>query len=123
MRILFLALCLFAANTASAYPDSELIKIADVVNQSAPKMIDEATQLLRASGGNNTLHYYYKMVNHAASDFDIKKFEQLQREDLLSKICDTINPMLNAGILVVFNYEGKNGGHIATVPITRNDCS
>ncbi len=104
-----------------AVSDAELQQIADIVNKQAPAMIDSDTELLGASGSNNTLTYRYKMVNYKATDLDKAKFSQLQREALL-KNCAKIAVLLKTGISIVYSYQGKFGEPIASITTTASDC-
>ncbi len=122
MKRLIIALFCLPVVAVAGMSDADLNKLAAEVNKQTPVMVDKETQLVKASGGNNTLTYHYKMINYAAKDMDKKKFETAIRDALVKSACPTIKPMLNAGIRVAYNYVGKSDEQISTVTLTGSDC-
>lgn len=122
MRYLITVLFFFPALAFAGMSDAELDKIAAEVNKKAPMMVDKETQLVKATGGSNTLTYHYKMVNYAATDMDKKKFDGAVRTALVNSACPSIKPLLNAGINVAYEYVGKDNQKISTVSLSSSDC-
>ena len=121
--ILVLFAFLLSSFANAAVSDADLKKIADMVNQKSPMMIDSDTQLVGATGGNGQLIYKYKLVNYTASQLDKEKFRSIIEPQLIEGSCPRIKPMLDAGITAVYSYAGKDGTEIISISLSSKECS
>ncbi|HAN10114.1 MAG TPA: hypothetical protein DCP90_05835 [Clostridiales bacterium] len=92
------------------YDESSVVKaivplIAENINKTAPKMVDEVTRLDGCEAiGNKGLHYKYTLL------FDIKGIESEVKEEMkqanieIYKTHPDMNTLRNAGIIVKYSY-------------------
>jgi len=87
------------------------------ITREAPKMIDEATRLDKASViGENEIAVYFTITSFAAKDVDMKKWDSIVVPLVRRGVKDSIfGALLKQGIGVRFRYHGKDGVFFAEV--------
>lgn len=104
--------------------DSALMATADRLNQNLPIMLDKETRFDASIGINRTFLYKYTLVNYAAEDIDKGQFETAMESILVNHVCTTseMEFFVNNHVPVEYAYYGKNGKHITTITVTKDQC-
>lgn len=120
LRMLAAGSCLFALTTACTDTDNadynNLKLIAEEVNKTTPRVIDEYTRLDSATVSSpDTLHYYYTLIEEDIDSLtiDVKEIKGLLKESAQANL-DTLKgkKIFKGAILMQYIYNDKNSRHL-----------
>lgn len=118
-----LGCAVFVAVAGFMRRDQQLEKVAQAVNLSAPKIVDEVTRLERATAGPGRRLTYHMTISISEAEFDRAGWKQKTlpaiRTNTLEQ--DATRTLLNAGITVVIRYSSKEGAYLEETIFTSSD--
>lgn len=94
-------------------------------NKKLPTMIDADTELYKINFSDNTLNYYFKLINTDANNVNKSYIHDYARNNILKEACNKSNPdpSLTNGYNLLYNYEDKNGVLVTKILIKPSDCN
>lgn len=104
---------------------SVMQEVAESINEDLPEMVDEDTRIDYVTGGDDSLTYYYTLINNESTDFEYGIFQKDIKQGMIKNIC--INPDYDFykenNIVLNYNYFDKNKNFIDKITIyTGTDC-
>ena len=109
----------------SLYSEDFLTQISNMMNSTLPMIVEEGVQWDSSyAGPGKILNYNYTMLDYSASEIDGEMFANTIRHDLTNTICTTPETQLfpNNGVLLNFNYYGRDRSLITRVEVAPSDC-
>jgi len=120
-----LGCAVFVAVAGFTRKDVQLEQLAQAVNASAPKIVDEVTRLDLATAGPGKGLTYHMTISLSQSEFDRTEWKQKTvpaiRTNTLQQ--DATRALLKAGITVVIRYSSKDGTYLDEVIFTPSDLA
>jgi hypothetical protein len=118
-----LGCALFVAIAGFAKKDGQVEQLAQAVNAAGPKIIDEFTQLDRATAGPGRRLTYHMTVSVSKSELDQTEWKQKTLPKIRTNTLEqeATRSLLKAGITVVLRYSSKDGSYIDETAFTSND--
>jgi hypothetical protein len=120
-----LGCAVFVAVAGFTRKDVQLEQLAQAVNASAPKIVDEVTRLDRATAGPGRGLTYHMTISLSQSEIDRTEWKQKTvpaiRANTLQQ--DATRALLKAGITVVIRYSSKDGTYLDEVTFTPSDLA
>ncbi|MCX8512022.1 MAG: hypothetical protein ORN83_09690 [Chthoniobacteraceae bacterium] len=115
----------FVAVTGFIRKDVQLEQLAQAVNASAPKMVDEVTQLDRATAGPGRRLTYHMTISISQSEFNRTEWEQKTVPSIRTNTLqqDATKALLKAGISVAIRYSSKDGTYLDETIFTPSDLA
>ena len=115
----------FVAVAGAIRKDGELEQLAQAVNASAPKMVDEVTQLDRATVGPGQRLTYHMTISIPQSEFNRTEWEQKTVPSIRTNTLqqDATKALLKAGISVAIRYSSKDGTYLDETIFTPSDLA
>ena len=113
-RVLFSTPCL----------DSQLIKVANEINKNCPMMVDQHTRLDNTMGGpGNSFAYIYTLVNHEATELDIKSIKENLTPFLINmvKTSEEMKSFRENKVSLKYSYRDKSGVFLFSILINPED--
>ncbi len=107
------------------YSEEFLTQVSKMMNSTLPMVVEEGVQWDSSYvGPGKTLNYNYTMLDYSASEIDGKMLANTIRPDLKTTICTTTETQLfpNNGVLLNFNYYGRDRNLITRVEVAPDDC-
>ncbi len=107
--------------------EKHLMNEVNEANKSLPVMIDKDTRMDSTLSKGKNLYYVYTMINLNSSDVSISRlnsFLVMKKKQIIKFSCSEKNTLflLNYGAVVHYLYNWKNGEHMRTIRISKNDC-
>lgn len=106
--------------------NDEIIKMVGELQKDLPIMVDEYTQITKATAGNNKITFYYKVTNLERDNEIEQDVINNEIKDLLlnSGICSNKNQefALKLGIAFTFRYYDAYDDYLGEATITKQDC-
>ena len=102
-----------------------LAEIAGQANGAAPAAVDPDTRLDGAKAGPGLrLTVTYTLVNAESNGVDSTTFEAKLTPTIKEGTCANpdLRPLIDQGVVVVLEYQGKQGNPIGTVSINHETC-
>ena len=115
----------FVAVAGAIRKDGELEQLAQAVNASAPKMVDEVTQLDCATAGPGRRLTYHMTISISQSEFNRTEWEQKTVPSIRTNTLqqDATKALLKAGISVAIRYSSKDGTYLDETIFTPSDLA
>ena len=106
--------------------DSDLLlsQSIELINKSAPNMIDDDTRLDHASVKDKDVYYSYTLVNWLVADLDVSRFILVMTPKLKTIFCsdEDTRPLLDEGRKLVYIYRDKESKPVAKIVVEKSDC-
>lgn len=101
--------------------EQELRIAVDELNKQLPMMMDDGTELFKASANRKSITYNYKVIDYFAYEVDSIEFYKI----MYPEVCEheKMNSLIEAGGNVIYTYHGKNMATIAELTFDKDDCS
>jgi len=106
-------------------PLEESLKIsAEVMNKTLPIMIDEELRHDKVVAKDKSLIFKYTLVHFSKEEMPAEKLETLMKEDTKKGVCTDKDSqkMLQKGMIIVYDYAGKNKQHITKFVFDAKVC-
>lgn len=89
-----------------------------------PIMIDSITKLYDVSFSDDTLHYYYTIIDDTLFDFPLTELKQEYYQEVRNKLCNTkeIRKGIDAGFSITHHYSDKRGKEMMTGTTSKKTC-
>ena len=107
------------------YSEEFLTQVSNMMNSTLPMIVEEGVRWDSSyAGPGKTLSYNYTMLDYSASEIDGKMLANTIRPDLTDTICTTPETQLfpNNGVLLNFNYYGRDRNLITRIEVAPDDC-
>ena len=118
-----LGCAVFVAIGGSIKKDGQLEQIAQAVNASAPKIVDEVTRLDRATTGPGRRLVYHMTISIPQSGFDRTEWKEktvpVIRNNTMEQ--DGSRALLKAGITIAIRYSSEDGIFLDEIIFTSSD--
>ncbi|MFO6424551.1 hypothetical protein [Motilimonas sp. KMU-193] len=135
--ITFIAICTalsLGAKLLTHYADQKvaeqlspqkLQQMADKINASLPKTVNEDFRLEKVVAKPSEFEYMYTVVSYSAADVDLFEFEKVVKNYLLSLYCNAeqMQPLLQNNIRMTASYHDNRGDVMATVTANQASCN
>jgi hypothetical protein len=120
-----LGCALFVAIGGFVRKDAQLEQLAQAVNASAPKVVDEVTRLDRATAGPGRRLTYHMTISISQSEFNLSEWKQKTLPAVRSNTLEqeATRSLLKAGITVVIRYSSKDGTYLDETIFTSSDLA
>jgi hypothetical protein len=101
-----------------------LSELSSQANAKLPMMIDENTRLDKTSVAGRSLQYNLTLVKRRTDELDETAFAEAVGPKLVSSFCggDQMRVFRENNVPVSFAYFGSDGGHVATITVSRTQC-
>ncbi len=122
-KLMILLLVLFSSQLFAGMSNEELTSIANELNKSTPMMVDKETRLDNVMGFENTLTYYYTLVNYSSQTINSDFGDNMDRI-LTNKVCSSpdVAIFFKKGVALGFYYNGNDDRFISKVVLTPRTC-
>lgn len=116
---------LFARKEAKPTSREFLVRVADEINKSNPRILDEETELTTVTGLEGVLVYNYRLLNKSAGNIDGPTLGSTLRPRVTNAACansETRDTFLAKGVTLRYWYADKAGAFVTTFDVTPKDC-
>ena len=124
LSILFAGAVLTACDELPGTDSGQLQKSINVINKKCPRMLDSETRVDKVELKNeNTIVYYYSLVNVLAQRVDTHQFNLALFPGILStiKLSPEMQSLRDAHMNIQYAYADKEGKPVYTFSITAKD--
>ena len=103
--------------------ESTLAFVSQKSNADLPRMIDRSTRIdTTFVGPGRRFTYVYTLTDRRSSDVSQDELDTTWKANAISRVCGTMQPMIDDGVEIVFQYFGNDGGPIGKVNVLPSDC-
>jgi hypothetical protein len=115
----------FVAVGGFARKDAQLEELAQAVNASAPKVVDEVTRLDRATAGPGRRLTYHMTISISQSEFNLNEWKQKTLPAIRTNTLEqeATRALLKAGITVVLRYSSKDAAYLDETVFTPSELA
>lgn len=104
--------------------EETLPNLATQMNKKLPIGIDSETRLDAVrSGPGKRFTYSYTTLNYASTEVDVPKFQAVVGEKIWKQDCSTMTMFRRSGVIVTYEYRGKDGRPFARIEVNPALCS
>jgi hypothetical protein len=126
--LVLLALAGLLQNTWLSEPPTSkayLTGVANIVNKTLPKSLDNETELVETVGLEGVLVYRYRLVNRSADEVDATVFRRSARPALVQTACGSQarQTLLDRGVTLRYSYGDKAGREVVAIDVVGADCA
>lgn len=106
-------------------PSNEIKVVAEELNKSLPKKIDDRTVLLGIEQQEQMLIYHVEVTGDLLDGVDLKRFHDETKNTLEKRMCKdkSLQYFVENNINIEFKYTGSNGMPLSSIPIDLRSCS
>jgi hypothetical protein len=125
MAVMLLGLALEHGSLGPPPTSKEYLSgVAEAVNRTLPRRLDDETELVETIGLDRVLVYRYRLVKRSFDEMDPARLYQGLRPGLVSQACtsSTRETILDRGVTVRHSYGDKDGREIVAIEILAADC-
>lgn len=104
--------------------DSDLFKIVSDLNSNLPVMVDSETRWDTTAGVNNTIIYFYTIINYQKEEIDPIALKNELSPGIRSQVCTLpdLKTIRDNGMLMKYSYSDKDGDFIMDIEIDTKTC-
>lgn len=120
-----LGCALFVAIGGFVRKDAQVEQLAQAVNATAPKVVDEVTRLDRATAGLGRRLTYHMTISISQAEFNLGEWKQKTLPTIRTNTLeqDATRSLLKAGITVALRYSSNEGTYLDETIFTPSDLA
>ena len=114
-----------SANRSGLVPEAALARVADEVNKTLPRMLDQETEMSTTMALPGVFVYKYRLVNYSVEQLEPAKLVAKLRPAVINTACTsppTRDGFLKRGVAVRYTYEDRDRKYIAKIDVSAADC-